>query len=216
MKPYYDESGITLYHGNALEVLPQLPDAVADVIITDPVWPNCVASLAGADDPAGLFAAAAAYFPRLTNRLVVHLGCDSDPRFLLGVPAALPFFRVCWLELVRHSYKGRLLYSGDVAYAFGAPPPSKPGRQVIPGRLINADDAAQTKGHPCPRKLSTVAWLVKWLANGLILDPFCGIGTTLRAAKYGGYPAIGIEIEERFCEAAVKRLAQGVFDFQET
>lgn len=202
MQPYYQHNGVTIYHGDCRDVLPQL--GPVDCVITDPVWPNALPELAGADDPAGLFAAAAAHFPRLAARAVVQLGCDSDPRILQGVPAALPYFRTCWLEYAVPGYRGRVLYSNDVAYCFGTPPPRKPGAAVIPGRCVISSRTAPRLAHPCPRRIEHVQWLVKWFANGPVLDPFMGSGTTLRAAKNLGWPAVGIEVEERYCEHAAR------------
>jgi len=185
VKPYYADGLVTIFHGDCREVLPRLEAGSVDVCITDPVWPATTVLLAGSDDPAGLFAGAAALLPRLTSRLVVQLGCDSDPRFLLGVPPELPFFRACWLEYARPGFKGRLLYTGDVAYAFGPPPRSRPGAHLIPGRFLGTDAVSQRllSDHPCVKKLSFCQWLVKWFASGLILDCFAGTGTTLVAAK---------------------------------
>jgi hypothetical protein len=102
------------------------------------------------------------------------------------------------------------MYGSDVAYVFGTPPPSRLGAHVMPGRIISAESGGKAPGHPCPRQLTHVRWLARWYARGLVLDPFMGIGTTLRAAKDLGYPAIGIEIEERYCEVAANRLQQEV------
>ncbi|KKK62925.1 hypothetical protein LCGC14_2999480, partial [marine sediment metagenome] len=62
--------------------------------------------------------------------------------------------------------------------------------------------------HPSPRRLQHVNWLVRFFGEESILDPFAGAGTTLRAAKDLGRKAIGIEIEEKYCEIAAKRLGQ--------
>lgn len=66
--------------------------------------------------------------------------------------------------------------------------------------------------HPAPRRLEHLSFLVNVFAESGVIDPFCGTGTTLLAAKTANLPAIGIEIEERYCEIAAKRLAQGVLE----
>ncbi len=222
MEPYYQEDGITIYHGDCRDVLPGL--AAVDSIITDPVWPNASQVLVGSDRPYELFAEVAALFPGRCARAAIQLGCDSDPRILTGVPSELPYFRTCWLEYACPTRKGRVLYTGDIAYIFGVPPASRPGRRVLSGRYVSTKaDAHRTKvmkhkewgkptmtSHPTPRRYQHVHWLVSKFADGPVLDPFCGSGTTLLAAKNCGYEAIGIEIEERWCEQAAQRLTQRV------
>jgi hypothetical protein len=208
--PYYQDEFVTLYHGDAREVLPTL--SAVDVIVTDPVWPNAKTELQGAERAEELFAESSAFFPALTSRLVVQLGCDSDPRFLRGVPASLPFFRTCFLEYVRPHYKGRLMYTNDVASVFGCPPPSEKGAHVMPGRFMQTQANRAKTSHPCPRNIDHVKWLLRWYARGRVLDPFAGSGTTLLAAKSLGLSVTGIEIEERFCEIVADRCRQGVLN----
>jgi site-specific DNA-methyltransferase (adenine-specific) len=70
--------------------------------------------------------------------------------------------------------------------------------------------------HPCPRPIDTMKFCVDILSlpQQTILDPFMGSGTTLVAAKNLNRKSIGIEIEPKYCEIAVKRLRQEVFDFR--
>lgn len=65
--------------------------------------------------------------------------------------------------------------------------------------------------HPTQKPVALMEWCLGFLdENDTVLDPFCGSGTTLLAAKNLGRLAIGIEVESRYCEIAVKRLRQEV------
>lgn len=215
MKPYYDRDGITIYHGDCREVLPAL--APVDAVLTDPVWPNCPDELLqGWKDPVGLLRSAIDVLPQ-AKRLVIVLRSDSDPRFLAAVNSRWPFVCVQAMSYAVPMYLGRVLGGTELAYCFGEPIPSAPGARVIPmwgPKAQNANDKRHN-GHPCARHISHARWLVSWWSNGseTVLDPFMGSGTTLRAAKDLNRKAIGIEVEERSCEIAAKRMSQRVLQF---
>ena len=228
MKPYYQHAGITIYHGDCREILRGLK---AESLITDPVWPNCEHIFPNVDAKVLL---AETLEAADVSRVVIHLGMHSDPRFLTAVPMRWPFQRVCYLEFIPCGYLGQLLRDADVAYAFGDLRPPN-GMRTIPGRtqaISRINDGDQKRGwgrnrdnsgvdishldHVASRKLDHVKWLVKWFGGDSVLDPFCGAGTTLLAAKGQGRQAVGIEIEEKYCEIAAKRLSQEVFNFQDS
>lgn len=75
--------------------------------------------------------------------------------------------------------------------------------------------AAARPDHPTPKPVALMEYLILRCPPGLIADPCAGAGATLLAAKRLGRKAVGVEIEERFCEVAAKRLAQGVLPFLE-
>jgi site-specific DNA-methyltransferase (adenine-specific) len=225
--PYYDDGQVTIYCGDCRKILPSLS---AETIITDPVWPNCEHIFPGIN-------AQALLGDTLTvanvARVVVHLGNNSDPRFLSAVPARFRFLRVCYLAYAVVGYLGRILRDAEVAYVFGEAPASKPGARVLPGRSIAADVTATAsngdKGwglrrrsspsvdhlkHPTLRNLQHVRWLCKWFGGASVIDPFGGGGTTAVACKGLGIPCTLIEIEERFCELAVERLKQETLELQ--
>ena len=215
-RPYYEADGVTIYHGDARALLPSLSGGGRRIaLITDPVWPNAHPDLAGADDPAELLTETLAALPPDTDRLVIWLGVQSDPRFLMAVPPRFPFLRACYLRRAVPGYNGRCLVSGDVLYAFGEWPSSREGRRVLPGEAGATSDASKRQPHPCTRNADHAMWVVKWWGDPeeVVIDPFMGTGTTLWAARELGIPAIGIEVDEEHCETAVRRLTQGVLDF---
>jgi site-specific DNA-methyltransferase (adenine-specific)/modification methylase len=174
-----------LYLGDCLAVLPTL--GKVDAVITDPVWPN--ASVFDITDPQKLLADCLNMLPP-ADRLVIHLGVDSDPRFLAAVPAKWKFLRVCWLRFARPSYKGRLLNGSEVAYVFGEPPAAyslgvkflMPGESATEGEHTNTQALRGLIKHPCPRRLAHVDWLERNFGGDIVLDPFMGSGTTGVAA----------------------------------
>ena len=209
--PYFTTPGVTIYCGDALEILPYLNPV--DVVITDPVWPRTKnASMAGDLGPWELFTRAVKLITPKTKRLIVILGCDSDPRFLKTVPAELPYLVTCWLRRIPPVMKGNIVFGAEVAYVFGQPFPWEHTKRILTTECFAVSRGRRDFGndHPCPRNIAILDWLIsKYTAEGqTVLDPFCGSGTTLAAALKAGRKAIGIDIVQHYCDLAAERCRQ--------
>lgn len=202
---YYEHGGITIHHGDCREVLPGLE---FEALVTDPPYGTGERLRVG-----GEFAD--------TRQAWDEWNVEWLPRAESGAvfcpPRRIPELSE-WCGA-----KWRLLawVSGNPAARKGVVP--RYGIQPIVGWGLAGPAASldwmrhrsniQTD-HPHEKPGAVMRWLCG-LTVGSILDPFMGSGSTLRAAKDLGRRAVGIEIEERYCELAALRLAQDVFDFGE-
>lgn len=230
MKPYYEHAGITIYHGDCREILPTL--GAVDALITDPPYgvgfrgkvtkhSDNIGMRAAYEDTEEYFRGAIlpAVCMALENAQRAAIFCGTRrlqeypmPRDIGGIVCPNGGGRSSWGFGCYHPI---LFYgtSPHIAAGNGARPTATaiyhPGMHVTGENWID---------HPCPKPLEFMSWTVKiaTLAGQTILDPFMGSGTTLVAAKNLGRKAIGIELEEKYCEIAAKRLGQEVFDFERT
>jgi site-specific DNA-methyltransferase (adenine-specific) len=211
MTPYYDHAGITIYHGDCREILPMLK---ADCVVTDPPYGL------GIDTAQHLNAGRIQYAP---------IFGDDKPFDAAWICSLFPNIFLFGANNYHHTLPpggGWAVWdkrqpSGSADKVFGWPfelawcSKDRFGKiyRVAHGAYLNAD-GKQKRQHPTQKP---VVLMLKILPDfeGLICDPFMGVGTTLVAAKQLGRKAIGIEIEERYCEIAVKRLGQEVMEFGE-
>jgi site-specific DNA-methyltransferase (adenine-specific) len=205
--PYYDADGITIYHGDCRDVLPSLD---FEGIVTDPPYGVGLNYGATFTDSGG------ADYDALIAWMSWHL---RQARWGFITPGIANLWRWPPADWVLGWFK-----PGSTRRA-NLPQPGNPGGGfnewepvLVYGRPAFMHDALRlpatpqegTGDHPCPKPLSLFRWLLDGAQDGVLVDPFMGSGTTLRAAKDLGRAAIGIEVEERYCEIAARRLAQGV------
>ena len=205
MRPYYERDGITIYHGDCREILPTLE---ADVLVTDPPY--------GIAHPTDYAARGRSNLAACNDYPAVYGdGEPFDPAPFLSRPAIL------WGA---NHYGSRLPDSGawlvwdklrpdglDQSRAELAWSSCHKGVRVFT-HLWNGMMKASERGenyHPTQKPVALMRWCLGF-TDGDIVDPFMGAGPTLIAAKDLGRKAIGIEIEERYCEIAAKRLSQEV------
>ncbi len=217
LTPYYEKDGIVIYLGDCRTILPQL-DKV-DLVLTDPPYgisqeDNGLRELTYAfNDDAGLIAEllpTLLTFPR--NAIYIWGSAEQLSSNLAQISAAGFLTRyLAWCKNNPPVINGDKIWLSSMELcAYG-----KRKGAVHNGGCQKAyfnDSPDIPRYHPSQKPLAIInkQILASSNPNQTILDPFMGSGTTLVAAKLLGRKAIGIEISERYCEIAVKRLAQEV------
>lgn len=226
MTPYYDDGTVSIYHADALELLPALSDRV-DLLLTDPPFfmpAQHYSSRSQWQRTWGDTAILGRWWSSVLDVVLPHLRptasafafCDDE-----SYPVFYPEFYRRFDQLAAIVWdKGKI--------GMGAPwrhchefvisarwKDSKwCGSGGQPDILRHGSVPSTDRLHPVDKPMSLLGELLRTSTDpgDIVLDPFVGGGSTLEAAKSHGRRAIGIEIEERYCEIAAKRLAQEVLD----
>jgi DNA modification methylase len=223
MKPYYEHAGITIYHGDCREVLPKLE--VADLLLTDPPYGIDRANGMGGQGYDG-FGNGAKRVPRVYEGEWDKVRPDASTITLCrerGV-AVIVWGGNYFSDALPQQNKWLVWDKCQTMPSFSDAElawTNLGGTSVKMFRFNGSGLMAEEKErfHPTQKPVALMKWCIQQLRFDDIclevLDPFMGSGTTLRAAKDLGRRAIGIEIEEKYCEIAAKRLSQEVLYFGE-
>jgi site-specific DNA-methyltransferase (adenine-specific) len=207
LNPYYQDDHVTLYHGDCLEVVPLLRPV--DLLLTDPPYGIAAIWQGGRGHGWG----------KTKTEQTVRNQWD------IAAPSADS------IGLLLSKAKEAVIWGGNY---FTLPPSrgwlvwNKPERNFTLAEaelawtsrdmVIRVCDLPRSdvgREHPTQKPLRLMQWCLSFFPNAqTVLDPYCGSGTTLVAAKALGRRAVGIELEERYCEVAAKRLLQDVLDFE--
>lgn len=225
--PYYEDEAVVIYHGDTFEILSDL-DVRADAVVTDPPFVYSVANATNnyltsrphgnawseADVMGRWFATALdAVIPRMVDAGSLLSFCSPMSYPVFFPHAFRRFDKVTGLVWDKGRFGTGARWRRQfemVLYAYNK------GAHWADG-LHNRSDvvgikpsASWGRAHPVDKPTELLAYLMEPItaSGSLILDPFMGGGSTLLAAKALGRRAIGIEMEEQYCEKAAKRLQQ--------
>lgn len=227
MKPYYEEAGITIYHGDCWEILTSallpLPEIYPiDLVVTDPPYGIGADRNLRANTQYGAAVAPSRDYgdgtwdfePPSCETISAIIGIARYAIIWGGNHLGMLPSSSCWLVWDKDN-GGNGYADCELAWT-NLPQAVRRYRYRWMGMLQeHAGALKETRWHPTQKPIVIMQWAIKQAPDDCryILDPFMGSGTTLRAAKDLGRRALGIELEERYCEIAAKRLAQSVLQF---
>lgn len=236
-QPYFEKNGITIYHGDCRKILPLIQ---FDLLLSDPPygvtqqeWDNVdsvfemvmLAPLAVFTTGERLLATLIHSMPNRyrhvwvwdrVNRMTDFLNAGRRPmraHELIAVFSKDPQYK---FEPIKRSgsYTSRRTQAstGNGSYGYSKPTGSGEHIEGLHPRSIIEFEAGKTNSqlHPTEKPVPLYEYLLQTYPAELTVDPWMGSGTTLVAARNCGRRCVGIEMEERYCEIAANRLAQGV------
>jgi len=241
--PYFTGNGVTIYHGDMLDILPDVTGF--DALITDPPYSSGGAfrgdrtkltvdkyvqggtatyrpEFAGDTRDQRSFAAWCLLWLNIARQNAnpgAVVASFTDWRQLPTLTDAVQMAGWVWRGVaIWHKGFGRAQpgrFSSAAEYVvYGATPDTQPNGDYPPGLFHHP--IVRDKVHIAEKPLAVMEWVLRYVPQGgTVLDPFMGSGTTLHAARNLGLTAIGIESDERYCEAAARRLDQQVLPLWE-
>ena len=215
---FYDSGGITIYHGDCRGILPNLQ---ADVLVTDPPYGIGLRNGDVDGHRSAKWDTVQGDHDSTIARFAIQWADERDiPMIVFASPwnpwGGTPRNQIVWDK------GGAVGGGGDIKTCLKR---SWELVQVYRNGVINGgrDESvwrypivpSDTSLHICAKPVGLMEALICKFTreSDVLVDPFIGSGSTLVAAKIAGRRAVGIEIEERYCEMAANRLRQGVFDF---
>jgi site-specific DNA-methyltransferase (adenine-specific) len=221
--PYYQDDAVTLYHGDALDIVPRI--GTVDLVITDPPYFQPAAhyvpirggkSARSIGDTTVLLHAFSAWAkvlePAVSEDGTLYVFCDGQS-YPFTYSAFYPLGRVrplVWDKMV--SFNGYTWRHQHELIAWV----ERPKATRVPtgdGDILRERGVLQkNRTHPAQKPVPLLSLLISKHDDGIVLDPFAGSGSSLVAAKRLGRKAIGVEIEERYCEIAAQRCSQDVLE----
>jgi len=224
MTPYYDRDGITIYHGDCRDILPTLEPSGVDLVLTDPPYGIDLdtangsrkrGALATANDYAAVAFDDEPFDPAIILRYqrLILFGANHFASRLPESPSWIVWDKTAGLQSKRaigfnDNADAELIWTN-----LGGPVRIL-GHQWI--GLMKATERGESRVHPTQKPVALVRWLVGHFSKpgDLILDPYMGSGPVARACLDLGRRYIGIELEEKYCEIAVRRLQQAVLPLE--
>lgn len=220
MTPYYSDDQVTLYHGDCLEVTEWLE---SDVLVTDPPygigWRKGENKAASSGGVSYRHTGITNDSDTRTRDEALRLWANRGPAAVFGsFRAERPHCvtqTLVWKKPVDAGVVGCTTgYRTDTELIFLC------GRHVR--RTARRSSVLESRcgveryrtEHPHSKPVPILEQVIEWMP-GTVADPFAGSGSTLVAARNLGRKAIGVEIEERYCELIARRLDQQCFDFGE-